>query len=85
MTFRSGAAGREPGGIGDLCAAKFEEWEQRCIRTESGADPCQLYQLLKDDQGKSVAEFTIFGLPAGWPAVAGATIIVPLETLLTGH
>jgi invasion protein IalB len=80
--------GQEVGsdGIGSTyAAAKFEDWEQRCVRTESGADPCQLYKLLKDAQGNSVAEFTVFGLPAGTegPAVAGATFIAPLETLLT--
>ena len=65
--------------------AKFEQWEQRCVRTEAGVDPCQLYMLLKDGDGNSVAEFTMFGLPAGTegPAVAGATFIAPLETLLT--
>jgi invasion protein IalB len=74
------------GGIGDTyTAAKFEDWEQRCVRTESGADPCQLYKLLKDAEGNNVAEFTVFGLPEGAqsPAVAGATFIAPLETLLT--
>lgn len=66
-------------------AGNFDAWEQRCIRTESGADPCQLYQLLKDEAGNSVAEITIFGLPEGTegPAVAGSNIVVPLETLLT--
>jgi invasion protein IalB len=64
-------------------AASFGEWEQRCVKTEDGADPCQLYQLLKDDQGNAVAEISIFGLPAGQKAAAGATIIAPLETLLT--
>jgi invasion protein IalB len=74
------------GGVGETyTAASFEDWQQRCVRTESGADPCQLYKLLKDEQGNSVAEFTVFGLPAGseGPAVAGATFIAPLETLLT--
>jgi invasion protein IalB len=74
------------GGIGDTyTAASFEDWEQRCVRTESGADPCQLYKLLKDAEGNNVAEFTVFGLPEGveGPAVAGATFIAPLETLLT--
>jgi invasion protein IalB len=74
------------GGVGSTyTAAKFEEWEQRCVRTESGADPCQLYKLLKDAQGNNVAEFTVFGLPEGanTEAVAGATFIAPLETLLT--
>jgi len=71
-------------GIGSTYVkANFETWEQRCVRTESGADPCQLYQLLKDGSGNSVAEIGLFTLPAGGEAVAGATIIAPLETLLT--
>lgn len=73
-------------GVGSTyVAANFEAWEQRCVRTEAGIDPCQLYLLLKDQEGNSVAEFTMFGLPEGTegPAVAGATFIAPLETLLT--
>jgi invasion protein IalB len=73
-------------GIGSTyVSANFEAWEQRCVRTETGVDPCQLYLLLKDKDGNSVAEFTMFNLPAGseGPAVAGATFIAPLETLLT--
>ncbi|MDO9638588.1 MAG: invasion associated locus B family protein [Pseudotabrizicola sp.] len=65
--------------------ASFDAWEQRCIRTEDGSDPCQLYQLLKDTDGNAVAEFSMFNLPAGGQAVAGATVIVPLETLLTDN
>jgi invasion protein IalB len=75
-----------PSGLGETYVkAAFEAWEQRCIRTESGVDPCQLYQLLKDQTGNPVAEITVFGLPAGTqgPAVAGANFIAPLETLLT--
>ena len=53
------------------------------MRTEDGKDPCQLYQLLKDNKGNSVAEISLFGLPDGQKAAAGATIITPLETLLT--
>lgn len=64
-------------------AANFEGWEQRCEKTEDGKDPCQLFQLLKDTDGNSVAEFSIFPLPAGGKAVAGATVVAPLETLLT--
>jgi invasion protein IalB len=58
------------------------DWELRCVRTEAGNDPCQLYQLLMDDKGNSVAEISMFALPDGQQAVAGATIAVPLETLL---
>lgn len=71
-------------GIGSTYVeASFEAWEQRCIRTEDGSDPCQLYQLLRDAEGNALAEFSMFNLPAGGQAAAGATVIVPLETLLT--
>jgi invasion protein IalB len=73
-------------GVGETyVAGNFEAWEQRCVRTEAGIDPCQLYLLLKDGEGNNVAEFTMFSLPKGseGPAVAGATFVAPLETLLT--
>jgi invasion protein IalB len=82
------AMGQEVGGDGvgsTYTSATFEAFEQRCVRTEAGVDPYQLYTLLKDKDGNSVAEFTMFNLPKGAesPAVAGATFIAPLETLLT--
>ncbi|MCO4841352.1 MAG: invasion associated locus B family protein [Yoonia sp.] len=62
----------------------FGDWSLRCLRAEEGQDdPCQLYQLLNDDAGNSVAEISMFPLPDGGRAAAGATIVVPLETLLT--
>ena len=61
---------------------KNGDWELRCIRTEDGSDPCQMYQLMTDSEGTPVAEISIFRLPEGGRAVAGATIIVPLETSL---
>lgn len=71
-----------PGSI--YVAASFEGWEQRCVRSaNAGQDACQLYQLLKDSKGTEVAEITLLGLPAGQDAAAGATVIAPLETLLT--
>ena len=66
-------------------AANFELWEQRFIKTADDKDPCELFQLLKDGEGNNVAEFSIFTLPEGSQAVAGATIVVPLETLLTAN
>ena len=59
------------------------DWSLRCLRTEDGNDPCQLYQLLKDESGNDVAEISMFPLPEGGQAAAGATIVAPLETLLT--
>lgn len=60
------------------------DWALRCLKAEEGnVDPCQLYQLLNDDSGNSVAEISMFPIPNGTRAAAGATIVVPLETLLT--
>lgn len=57
-------------------------WEMRCIKTEAEEDPCQMYQLLDDGQGAPVAEVSLFRLPDGGRAKAGATVVVPLETSL---
>ncbi|MEM6499736.1 MAG: invasion associated locus B family protein, partial [Pseudomonadota bacterium] len=61
----------------------FTDWAVRCLKTETGEDPCQIYQLLNDETGQAVAEIAIVSLPSGGQAAAGATIVVPLETLLT--
>ena len=61
----------------------FGDWSLRCLKAETGEDPCQLYQLLKDADGNAVAEISMFPLPEGGQAAAGATIVAPLETLLT--
>ncbi|WP_416320033.1 invasion associated locus B family protein [Yoonia sp.] len=60
------------------------DWEKRCIRAPEGQeDRCNLYQLLSNADGQPVAEFNLFRLPEGGQAVAGANVVVPLETLLT--
>ncbi len=61
------------------------DWERKCIALPEGQgdDPCQMYQLLKDSTGNAVAEISLGKLPQGAQAVAGATVVVPLETLLT--
>jgi invasion protein IalB len=60
------------------------DWELRCIKAPEGQkDPCQLYQLLKDQNGNSVAEINMFNMPNDDQLAAGATIVTPLETLLT--
>ncbi len=60
----------------------FGDWEKRCV-TLPEETTCTLFQLLEDSEGNSVAEISIFGLPPGQQAAAGATIVTPLETLLT--
>jgi invasion protein IalB len=66
-------------------AEEHGDWQLRCVKSDAGKDPCQLYQLLRDGKGNSVAEFSIFDLPAGQQAAAGATVVTPLETLLTAE
>lgn len=61
---------------------EYGDWQLKCFRTEAGEDPCQMYQLLIEETGNPVAEFSLFRLPEGAQAVAGATIVVPLGTLL---
>lgn len=59
--------------------ATNDDWTTRCIKTEQGSDPCELYQLLRDGEGNSVAEMTVIPLTNGEVA-AGATVVAPLET-----
>lgn len=61
----------------------YNDWALQCLEVEDRDDICQMYQLLKDGNGASVAEVSIFKLENGGRAVAGGTFVVPLETLLT--
>lgn len=72
-------------GVGSTYIKEVEgDWDLQCIRAPEGqADPCEMVQLLKEANGNPVVEVRIFALPAGGQAVAGATVITPLETLLT--
>lgn len=58
------------------------DWKLNCIRRANGGDPCTLNQPLFNADGNQVAEINVFGLPGGGEAVAGATILTPLGTLL---
>lgn len=73
------------GGDESYTGATHGDWELVCMRAEQGEDPCQMYQLLRDGDGNATAEITMFPLPPGEEAVAGATILTPLETLLTAQ
>ncbi len=64
---------------------EFDSWQLNCVKVTEGPEPCQLYQLLKDQKGTSTAEISMLALPEGGEAAAGATIITPLETLLPAN
>ena len=66
-------------------AERIGDWNMRCIRSENGQDPCELFQLLVNNEGNPLSEIMVFPLPKGQAAIAGATIIVPLKTLLTAR
>lgn len=75
-----------PDGPGTTYIAKtIDDWSLQCIHTVDGKDPCQMYQLLKDEHGTNVSDISMLPLPPGGKAVAGATIMTPLETLLTAN
>ena len=57
-----------------------QDWTTRCLKAEQGKDPCELYQLLKDGEGNSVAEMTLIPLRNSQEVAAGATLVAPLET-----
>ncbi|KIC37514.1 invasion associated locus B family protein [Leisingera sp. ANG-M7] len=59
------------------------DWNLACIKAEVGHDPCSLMQVLTGPNGNPIAEFSLFRLTEnGGQAVAGATLIVPLEVHL---
>ena len=60
----------------------YGAWELKCFRSEAEEDPCQMLQLLHEEGGKPIAEFSLVRLPEGNQAVAAATVAVPLGTLL---
>lgn len=63
---------------------RIGDWDLRCVRVPEGEkEPCQLFQLMKDENGAAIAEINFVTLAKGSQAVAGATIVAPLETLLT--
>ena len=55
-----------------------DDWLLRCLKTQDGKDPCELYQLLKDQAGKSVAEVSV--IPFTGEAAAIINFVAPLET-----
>lgn len=59
------------------------DWSVRCFPNKDQEDLCQMYQLLTEAEGNPVAEFTLYKLANAGTVAAGATVAVPLGTLLT--
>lgn len=78
----------QPVGAGPAIYVREEhgDWEVRCLEAPEGQDdPCQLFQRLSDQNGNPTADVNVFDLPDGGEIVAGATILTPLQTLLTAQ
>lgn len=58
--------------------ATHGDWLLRCLKTADGKDPCELYQLLKDGEGKAVSEISV--IPFTGQAAAIVNMVAPLET-----
>lgn len=64
----------------------FRDWQIRCIRSDNDdvPDRCEMFQLLEEENGNPVAEFRIAAaLVEDGETVANATILTPLDTLLS--
>ncbi|ABD55066.1 invasion associated locus B family protein [Jannaschia sp. CCS1] len=64
----------------------FRDWQVRCIRSEEDTVPdrCEMFQLLEEENGNPVAEFRISAaLIEEEGTVANATLLTPLDTLLS--
>ena len=78
-----GVAADLENGLPIYVGAVHGDWDVRCAKTEDGPDPCHLYQLLKDDSNNPVSEINILPISGDDEFVAVATVVTPLETLLT--
>ena len=57
----------------------FQDWELRC---EADADQCFMYQMVRNAAENPVAEIRIVDIEPRGEAIAGATVVTPLGTLL---
>ena len=65
-------------------AGRFDAWEMLCTRSDHDADPCELYQTLRDEGGAPVAEINLINLEEA-DLAAAATVLTPLGTYLPGQ
>lgn len=63
-------------------ASEHGAWQIRCLHAEDGSDPCQMYQVVKDDKGNSVADMLVLLPGEGEDAAAFIQISAPLSSLL---
>ena len=62
---------------------RFGNWSLKCIKPVNSIERCEANQIIFNQKQQPVAEISIIKLPKGQIAAAAATIIVPLETILS--
>ena len=60
-----------------------KDWNLKCIAPKNSIERCEANQIIVNDKKQPVAEISIFKLSDNQAAEAAATIIVPLETILS--
>ncbi|MDV4144235.1 MULTISPECIES: invasion associated locus B family protein [Shimia] len=83
MEGQAAAPAAKPGE--EVSSEKIGAWDLQCAKTGPEPRPCRMYQLLTDSEDTPVIEMTMYRLPEGAPAAAGATFVAPLNTLLTAQ
>lgn len=64
----------------EIVKAEHQDWQVRCNAADE--TQCFMYQLAKDSEGRTVAEFTLIRLPDGGQVAAGATVVTGLGVAL---
>jgi invasion protein IalB len=79
-------AGDEPR-VGNIYQREVHgDWAVRCVKMAEGqADPCQLFQRMVDQEGNPTADINFFDVADGGQVAGGATVVTPLQTLLTAQ
>ena len=73
----------EPQKMEPYIKERFENWTLKCIKPVNSIERCEANQIIFNQIQQPVAEISIIKLPKGQVAAAAATIIVPLETILS--
>ena len=73
----------EPQKMEPYIKERFENWTLKCIKPVNSIERCEANQIIFNQKQQPVAEISIIKLPKGQVAAAAATIIVPLETILS--
>ena len=73
----------EPQKMEPYIKERFKNWTLKCIKPVNSIERCEANQIIFNQKKQPVAEISIIKLPKGQVAAAAATIIVPLETILS--